>query len=215
MNEDVTEVDPQLQETIRGLPRWQPPIIDIDLGQPVVVRVHRAKLDLAAGERSGRQKIAELLDQTRAAFASSPEWLEVVRLRSRLQEAEGRLAAAQQAVAVAQGEHQNAAAAGQNESGRLWKKVIQARDDQAGAEAALAGIRTALAAAERAAAAALAVAITTARDRERTAIQARRGELHEQLLAAVKGPLEELAGLEASASSLRILTETRPALPPT
>jgi hypothetical protein len=216
MNEsDVAEVDrgAVVKERTADLPRWSPPAIDIDLGQPVVVRIHRARLDLVAGEKAGRERVHKLLDQTRADFSNSPEWLEVVRLRSRLQESEQRLATAQQALDSAQGEHQAAAAAGLNDAAKLWKKVIQARDELAGAESALAGIRTALAAAERAATAALAAAITSARDSERAAIQARRGELHGELLDAVRPLLQQLVSLDSAASSLRILTETRPTLP--
>lgn len=205
---------PALPTPPADLPRWQPPPLEVDTsGTPAVISLARSKLDLKGADRAARERIRKLLDDTKQAFLAGAEWAAVLELRQRRTAAEAKLADARQALAGVEGEHRTAAAAGQAEAAKLWKRALQLRDDLAGAEAALAGVNMALQTAERKAAAALSQAIAQARETEGAAIRQKRAELHEQLLAAVKPLVEALAGEQTAVSELRRATDRPVVLP--
>jgi hypothetical protein len=214
---DVAAMAPEAadRERLAGLPKWTPPAVDIDLtARPIAIHLNPGRLDLAAAERAGRERIHKALAEARDTFQSGELYAEVLRLRERRIEAEARLADGRKLLAAIEADHQTAAAAGSAEAGRTWKKVLTHRDEVDGCQSAVTAVSAALQQAEGKATTALAAVIDAARNAEAAAIRSRRQDLQTQLLDAVRPLLEALAAEDAAASALRLATQNKPALPP-
>jgi hypothetical protein len=195
-----------------GLPRYKPPAVEVDFSGPVRLRLHPARLALAEADRAGREYVREQLEKARQDFLAGELWAEVLRLRSRLTEVDTKKAEVRLTLEDAKEKHRKAAADG-GDPAKLYRKVLDLRNEWNGHAAASAAVAGQLKAAEAKALEDLARRVGEARRAAAEDVAGRKRRLHEELLAALKPLLESLYREAAAAAELAQLARTPPRLP--
>jgi hypothetical protein len=212
--QDQREPGPAPPEFPADMPRYKPGAFEVDFGPgPVRLRLHPARLDLAAADRAGREHARQLLEKARQDFLAGEPWAEVLRLRARLAEVDKKKADVRLTLEAAKDQHRKAAAEGQADAAKLYKKVLEARNEWNGHAVASVAVTGQLKALETRALEDLARRTGEARRAAAEEIAGSRLRLREELLAALKPILEALHKENAAGGELAQLTRAPPRLP--